>query len=709
METTHITKHIKIDVDTLSKAHSRCWSLVPPLWPFKSMVAVNPLMGFTSKPFGIALQQGHDLFSRTSASNDVKRLNLQTIKWCQAFFDEGQASLKIPNKDLGLYKCLKRLFLVDSTLHLNNKDKVKWIKTLPDCPKLCIIDILETVYQVEDKDLDRFLTEAVVGLPGWAGHVRYRSWKATPDSNDDELTWSFTAIKLILAILLDIPLGTFLSQKKNQLNLFESHFHQIQLNEKKYQNTILRALEKAEETIEQPPSNAQFIFCIDTRSEPMRRALELNPHTETYGMAGFFGVPVKLTMPSKNEQDHCPIILNPSLTAEKRIKDQNYARQKKREAFLKTLYHNVKYNFSTPFSAAESLGFLSGLTILLKNVFPSFSQKIRDSIFGAKKSLQDYKYVLQDISLEEKISLGQAVLKTIGIQRFAPKIVFIGHGSTTENNAYATSLHCGACGGNTGGDNAHIIAEIMNDTEVKKGLSIPSTTTFYSGEYDTTSQKIELHQHSNSLLPLIQDAERSLISQKMDHQKTSLSPKTKSVSWSEIRPEWGLSKNALFIIGNRSISKKIDLEGRAFLHSYDASQDMDGAFLEAIMTGPLLVGHWINAQYFFSTLNQKTYGGGSKVTNNVTGKIGIIQGNASDLMPGLSLQSLYKTDKAPHHALLRLTVFIEAPLEKIVDIIKTHESLRELVTNEWIFLYARAMKEDPIKKLNPNLLWKIEA
>jgi uncharacterized protein YbcC (UPF0753/DUF2309 family) len=105
------------------------------------------------------------------------------------------------------------------------------------------------------------------------------------------------------------------------------------------------------------------------------------------------------------------------------------------------------------------------------------------------------------------------------------------------------------------------------------------------------------------------------------------------------------------------------------------------------MTGPMVVTHWINFQYYASTVDNMRYGSGNKVLHNVVGgHLGVFEGNGGDLRIGLSIQSLHDGERWMH-APLRLGVFIEAPQAAIDRVLGKHAKLRQLVENEWLYLF----------------------
>ncbi len=54
---------------------------------------------------------------------------------------------------------------------------------------------------------------------------------------------------------------------------------------------------------------------------------------------------------------------------------------------------------------------------------------------------------------------------------FAPLVLLAGHGAQVVNNAHASALHCGACGGQTGEVSARTLAGLLNEPEVREGLA----------------------------------------------------------------------------------------------------------------------------------------------------------------------------------------------------------------------------------------------
>ena len=362
---------------------------------------------------------------------------------------------------------------------------------------------------------------------------------------------------------------------------------------------------------------------------------------------------------------------------------------------------------------AEASGPVYMLSMLLRTFLPKLNSFVKDVLKSLKPNL-DFKSIvdkdkdsLVGFTKKEQVLFAEMALRLMGLtQNFASLVVFCGHGSTTENNHYASALDCGACASNHGGNNAKALATILNRDEIreelsKRGIKIAAETKFIGAEHNTTTddfifyaheletdtekQNLETLKDSLKLAQIENNRERSL-----NFKSSVLSEadnlKLRSFDWSEVRPEWGLAENHSFIIAPRALSKGLDLSSSVFMHSYNYEQDESALLLETIMTAPMVVAQWINNQYYFSTVDNVNFGAGSKITHNIVGNIGVMQGNASDLFTGLSMQSLMQADDSLYHRPLRLRVFILAPLERVKKIIKKNQILQNLFYNQLIKL-----------------------
>ncbi|HAT1945490.1 TPA: DUF2309 domain-containing protein, partial [Legionella pneumophila] len=494
--------------------------------------------------------------------------------------------------------------------------------------------------------------------------------------------------------------------------------------------------------IKENRANAQMVFCIDVRSEPFRRCIEKLGHYETLGFAGFFGLPVSIRdYDGETIKDSCPVLLNPRFNIHEKAIAANehciehHEKGKEFKNILNRVYQQLKYNFSTPFALVESLGIWCGITMLLKSCIPLFARRINkdlnEMICPSIQTQPVFELDLLDkeagISLQEQIAYAEMALRLMGLtDNFAKLVIFCGHGSSTQNNPYASALDCGACGGNQGGKNAQLLASILNKITVRRalaenGINIPQDTLFYGAQHDTTTDEVEIY-HSNVSQFIHQDIldqlrtdlnmakhnnnlERINYLNSIDCAEKDIA--RRSTDWSETRPEWGLARNAAFIVAPRQLTKNINLEGRCFLHSYDWSQDKDGALLETILTAPMVVAQWINTQYLFSTIDNVAYGSGSKITHNVAGKIGVMQGNASDLMHGLPLQSVMSHDDKSFHEPQRLLTIVYAPREIISGLVEKHDILKTLFFNEWVHLVAIDPRNHLFYQLEKTNTWTL--
>lgn len=723
---------MKLSDKEMQNSFENAWHLIPANWPLNTIIARNPLSGLEDLPFEDAILNATRIFKNNSLNDLLEDVNFQTIKWCQAFFDEGQSLINMPNKDLGLFEAWIDLAKIDY------KKLIKASNLELDLPKEALLKESLSNLGLNKADTKEFFQIALSSLPGWAGYIKYLA----KYKNKEELLLDFLLIRVILINMMvpDIKYSEeYLNYIKGQDEIkFDNKFLiEISEKEKNYQKSLAEKIKNSLNNIETKPKkpDAEFVFCIDVRSEGIRKSIEKLGNYKTYGYAGFFGLPISISE-KENEIAACPVLLKPSHKVildsdSNNFSDKIHRMQKNTINIVKDFYKSLKYNFTTAFSLAEISGFIFGSASFLRtfysNILSNVSKKyiIEPTTYPTNLECDH----APSIAFDERVKYAKSALEMIGMTKnFAPIIIFCGHKSQTSNNPYESALDCGACGGNKGGNNAKILASILNQKDVRKALSeenisIPEDTFFLGGEHNTTNDEIEIFDHhlpknlERSMLAIKQDLmmarkdnnavrAESLFENTLEKSNPYKYISKKCSSWSETRPEWGLAKNVSFIVGPRDITKTIDLESRSFLHSYNYKIDENSQALTTILTAPMIVAQWINSQYFFSTMDNVTYGAGSKITHNITGRIGIVQGNASDLMYGLPMQSVYNKDDEKYHEPLRLSVFIHAPKDKIEEIVMQNEMVEKLCKNEWVFLFSICPEDKKLYKLSSDIKWE---
>ena len=752
-------------------------------WPLYSFVTSNPLSGYENLPFEKALAEaGHILNAQTypnasiyrqawengeideerllgllrehqlfedpeyylqkmdfadrlnsQSKSDYDKVDIIMSKWLSAFMDEGLAEWKMPKKEKGFYKAWKYLAKYDNII---KKSKVA---NLPDSS----LEALEQVLQYNNiKNFTDLFKNHLSKLPGWVGYINHREQSNSIWHQKYPISiLDYLAVRLIVTNQIYGSIKTQFSNENSSGNSIKHIW--LQAWETSFQKGLMKnlkngiAISNDQQLISKRP-DAQFVFCIDTRSELIRRHVEAQGNYETFGYAGFFGI----AMDYKHYQDDivsksCPPIVESAYRVQENPVDHrnnevsNFKRTKKLFKSNNYILKRLKNMLPSSFGFVEGAGLFYGLSILAQTFLPISFFKLKRKMNPTHEEFcePEIKYNKcgdqpgKDISIDEKTDIVKSGFELMGWQTFAPIVLFVGHGSHTTNNPFGSSLDCGACAASPGRHNARLLAKLANLSSVRQGLKekhgiiIPEDTVFIGGEHNTTTDEILLFDthvkgsHLDSLKTLkisLKKAQKTATKERFPQFKNSVSIAYKNATyWSETRPEWGLAKNASFIIAPRELTKNINLRGRSFLHSYDQNLDKNGNALEAIMCGPMVVTQWINNHYYFSTVDNDKFGSGSKITHNITGKFGVVQGNGGDLKMGLPLQSLRAADEIMYHQPLRLTVIINAPLRRVESILKKQDHLKSLLDNEWIYLKVMDVN-NMFYHYNKNFEWVSE-
>lgn len=101
------------------------------------------------------------------------QINVELIKWCEAFLDEGHATWPMPGREAGFYAAWKALAAREWS-PCGIADSRRKIAALPDHPEDAVLGSLEALGIPESLRLD-YLSLQLAALPGWAGFIKWRA------------------------------------------------------------------------------------------------------------------------------------------------------------------------------------------------------------------------------------------------------------------------------------------------------------------------------------------------------------------------------------------------------------------------------------------------------------------------------------------------------------------------------------------------------
>ncbi|MFT7401897.1 MAG: hypothetical protein ACI83N_001491, partial [Hydrogenophaga sp.] len=236
----------------------------------------------------------------------------QISQHCAAFFDAGQARWGMDRR-AGLLATWQRQIAADQGLpwHQSQRALAARIAALPSDPLLLISEALQTL-GIPETARTHYLSALLMSINGWAAWCAFERWQARLGGGDDDQIVHLLAIRLAWEVLLHSDAvaasasaltGNGWAEQWAGADAEIARHHAAQAIDWLLQDALeiahqqplcdglLAALQQPALTPSTP--DMQAVFCIDVRSEVLRRHLEAAaPGIATRGFAGFFGLPI---------------------------------------------------------------------------------------------------------------------------------------------------------------------------------------------------------------------------------------------------------------------------------------------------------------------------------------------------------------------------------------------------------------------------------
>lgn len=170
--------------------------------------------------------------------------------------------------------------------------------------------------------------------------------------------------------------------------------------EDSYIHTYADEFTEIQENEEEKPV-ASVTFCLDVRSEVIRRSIESTGAYKTYGAGGFLGIPIAFVEFDKaHELFLAPAIVKPKNVVFE-VPKESYEAYKSKKGVNKTtkkVLNDLKNNPYTPYIMVEAIGWLFGINLFGKTFMPQKTNKLFSKIKPQKPKTT---YTIDKLSPEE--------------------------------------------------------------------------------------------------------------------------------------------------------------------------------------------------------------------------------------------------------------------------------------------------------------------
>jgi len=672
----------------------------------------NPVIGLLRAQF--------DQQYRTDLNAEVHSLLFRLLG---SYLDQGISIWNYPYQDLGFLASLRKM------------SEKSWFQLIKS-PKIRQ-RFLDPNYLLEHalKDLvgneawyESYLFGQQFAHPGWSGMVAVIEQQ--PQSLLNKRTITLAEVILFECLL---EMDALEGKTKGTWQALDTFAHEPKTNdhsapslqdeclalwqeayEWSYYNKVLSGITNAPKLQNEQPikSTFQAFFCIDDRECSIRRHIEVvDPNCETFGTPGHFGLDFYFQPEnSRFYTQVCPAPISPKYL----IKEEESTKIKHQKD---ATFSKGTHRFFGGYIISQTMGWWSAVKLFAGVFKPtlgpttasSFNHmdkyaKLRiEHIAGTEKHPDGLQLGYTLIEMADRV---ESVLKSVGLtSNFAKLVYLIGHGSTSVNNTHYAGYDCGACSGRPGSANAKAFAFMANHATIRemlveRGITITETTHFIGGLHDTARDEMvfydeqlvpkplqsvfENHKDSFQKALEINAVERAQrfdsVNKNQSSKKIHEQVKERTVSLFEPRPELNHATNALCVVGRRSLTRSLNLNRRAFMNSYDPMFDTDGRWLEPILNAAAPVCGGINLEYYFSRVDNRSLGAGSKLPHNVMGLIGVANGIDGDLQTGLPSQMIEL------HPPMRLMMIVEQKPEVVLSTIQRNANTYAWFNKNWVHL-----------------------